>query len=713
MRRRIGLHPNLVFSIMKLKAPHPRPRWRTAALCGSLAATLTALDARAQDAPPRSDATAAPTLSEVTVTGNPLGAEQIVAPASTLSGENLLLQRAATLGDTLRELPGVSSSYFGPNAGRPSIRGLDGDRVRILQNSGASFDASSLSYDHNTPIDPLAIERVEVLRGPAALLYGGSAQGGVVNVIDNRIPREPVAGPEGGVTGRADASWSSGDAQKAGAALIEGGNDRYALHVDAFARNAGDTAVPVALECTRPGSPALARRICNSANRASGGAVGGTAFFDRGYLGASLAGYRSDYGTVAEEDVTIGMRSTRAALEGLWRNPGGLIESVRGQFSHGNYRHTEYEGSEAGTVFTNRGNELRLEARHRALGRLQGVWGLQWEGNEFSALGEEAFVPTSRTRTAALFAQEELGTDWGKLTFGARAEQVRVRSLGSDETDRFTTGTRRFTPGSGAVGALVNVASGWQLTGNLAYTQRAPKDTELFANGPHLATGTWEQGNPGLGLEKSASIDVGVKWKDGAHRFALTAFASRYGNYIGLLPTGATREGDLPEYVFTGVKARFAGLEASGTVRLLGQQGVWRGAGGGEGTSVLDLDLRADLVRATNTSTGQPLPLIAPARVGATLRWAEGPWGVRLGFDHSMAQHRVPEGNRVTAGYTLWNASVTWRQKLGRAQLQWYARVDNLSNRLAYSASSILTQSAFGRAPLPGRSLRVGVQATF
>lgn len=675
-----------------------RHRWRAVAVAAALAAT----QAQAQDAP---------TLSEVTVTGNPLGAEQIVAPASTLSGESLLLQRAATLGDTLQELPGVSSSYFGPNAGRPAIRGMDGDRIRILQNSGASFDASSLSYDHNTPIDPLTIERVEVLRGPAALLYGGSAQGGVVNVIDNRIPREPVAGPEGGVTGRADASYSSGDAQKAGAALIEGSNDRYALHVDAFTRHAGDTAVPVALECTRPGSPGLARRICNSANRASGGAVGGTAFFDRGYLGASLAGYRSDYGTVAEDDVTIGMRSTRAVLEGLWRNPGGLVESVRGHFSHGNYRHTEYEGSEAGTLFTNRGSELRLEARHRAIGTLQGVWGLQWEGNEFSALGEEAFVPTSRTRTAALFAQEELGADWGKLTFGARAEQVRVRSLGSTETDRFATGTRRFTPASGAVGALVNLTPAWQLTGNLAYTQRAPKDYELFANGPHLATGTWEQGDPGLGLEKSTSVDAGLKWKEGAHRFAITAFASRYGNYIGLLPTGATRgEGDLPEYAFTGVKARFAGLEASGTLRLLGPQGVWRDA---EGVSVLDLDLRGDLVRATNTSTHQPLPLIAPARVGATLRWSEGPWGVRVGFDHSMAQHRVPEGNRISAGYTLWNVSVTWRQKLGRTQLQWYARVDNLSNRLAYSASSILTQTAFGRAPLPGRSLRVGVQATF
>ncbi|MEZ5608022.1 MAG: TonB-dependent receptor [Burkholderiaceae bacterium] len=685
-----------------------RRRWHAVALCGSLASALAAPDARAQ-----SGAEAAvPSLPETAVTGNPLGAAQTVAPSSILSGESLLLERATTLGDTLQEQPGVASSYFGPNAGRPAIRGLDGDRVRILQNSGASIDASSLSHDHNTPIDPLTMERVEVLRGPAALLYGGSAQGGVVNVIDNRIPREPVAGPEGGVTGRADASYASGARETSGAALIEGGNDRYALHVDAFSRDADDTSVPITLACTRPGSPESARRICNSANRAWGGAVGGTAFFDRGYLGASLAGYRSDYGTVAEDDVSIGMRSTRAALEGVWRFSGGLVESVKGQFSHGDYQHTEFEGEEVGTVFKNRGSEGRLEARHRAFGQLRGVWGLQWEGTEFSALGEEAFLPPSRTRATALFAHEELGTDWGKLTFGARVEQVRVRTEGApDEAGdtRFAAGSRRFTPGSAALGALVHAGGGWQLTGNLAYTQRAPKDYELFADGPHVATAAWELGNPALGLEKSASVDVGARWKEGPHRFAVTAFASRYGNYIGLLPTGRTVD-ELPEYAYTGVKARFAGLETSGTVRLLGQQGVWRGAGG---ASVLDLDVRADAVRATNASTGQPLPLIAPARVGATLRWSDGPWGARVGFDHSMAQHRVPEGSRVTAGYTLWNASLTWRQKLGRAQLQWYARVDNLGNRLAYSATSILTQTVFPNVPLPGRSVRVGVQATF
>ncbi len=687
------------------------------------ATLLCALSAAAQQAPAKavSDARSeqpdamsgdTPTLQEVTVTGNPLGQVQTIAPASSLSGEELLLKQSATLGDTLQGLPGVSSTYFGPNAGRPTIRGLDGDRIRVLQNSGASVDASALSYDHNTPIDALAIERVEVLRGPAALLYGGSAVGGVVNVLDNRIPKAPVAGPEGGFTGRADLGYASGNREKNGAVLLESGTDRYALHVDAFARDSGDMAAPIELPCARSGEPGLGKRLCNSANRAEGGAVGGTLFFDRGYLGASVAGYSSRYGTVAEDDVRIGMRSARTALEGLYRLPGGWLESVKGQLSYGDYRHTEYEGEEVGTVFTNRGTDLRVEARHRPLGALQGVWGLQWEDTRFAAIGEEAFVPPSHTRTIGLFAHEEWAFEGGKLSFGARAESVRVRTPGSTDEDRFLANSRSFHPGSFAFGALLNATPQWQLTGHLAYTQRAPKDYELFADGAHVATGTWELGNSALGVEKSTSVDLGAQWKEGPHRFAVTAFASRFSNFIGLMNTGRTvGEGNdaLPAYAYTGVRARFVGLEASGTARLWGPRALVAAAGVG----VLDLDLRADTVHATNLSTGEPLPRIAPARVGATLRWTQGPWGARIGFDHAAAQRRVPAPDQTTQAYTLWNAALTYKQKLGRAQLQWYARVDNLTNRLAYSAASVLTTTAFGRAPLPGRSVRVGVQAAF
>jgi iron complex outermembrane receptor protein len=288
----------------------------------------------------------------------------------------------------------------------------------------------------------------------------------------------------------------------------------------------------------------------------------------------------------------------------------------------------------------------------------------------------------------------------GKLSFGARTERVRVESLGNPKMDRFFVGKRDFKPSSLALGALWNLTPNTQLTSNLSRSERAPKDYELFANGPHVATGAWEAGNPDLGKERSFNLDLGLQWKSGPQQAKIGVFSNRFENYISLEATGQTRE-DLPEFAYRPVRARFQGVEAGGTVRLL------------ESHSTVDLELRGDLVRATNLDNGQPLPRIAPARIGATLVWAQGPWGARIGFDHSMAQDRVPAGDRATQAYNLWKAALTWRMKAGEADLLWYARLDNIGDRLAYSASSILTQTAPGKSPLPGRSLKFGLRASF
>lgn len=649
----------------------------------------------AQTTPP------AVTLKEVTVTGNPLGSSDLVAPAAQLSGTNLLLRSQTTVGETLSGTPGVSSTYFGPNASRPTIRGLEGDRIRILNNSGASTDVSSLSFDHAMAADPITIERIEVLRGPAALLYGGSAIGGVVNLIDNRIPQAPQTG----ISGRADLGFATANRERGGGVLLEGGNGRVVLHADAFSRRTSDVRVPVDLACTQDGVTRVQRRICNSAGETRGGAVGGSVFFDRGYVGASASTYRNDYGAVAEDEVTIGMRSNRYAVEGELRDL-GVIASLKAQASRTDYRHTEFEAGAPGTLFRNEGDDLRIEARHRKFGSLDGVIGVQVDRNDFSADGAEAFAPYSRTRQKALFAYEELGLSWGKLTFGARAENVEVTSFGNPVVARFATGTREFSPTSFAAGVLWNVAPGWQLTSNLAATQRAPKDYELFANGPHVATGAWEVGDPALGVERSRNVDVGVQWRQGPNAFRANAFRNRFSNYISLESTGNVivdeEEGEeIPEFAYRPVRARFHGLEASGTARLL------------DGPQTVDLELRTDIVRAKNADTGEPLPRIAPWRAGATLAWARGAWGARLGFDHFAAQRRVPAGNLPAAAYTLWNAAVTYRMEVRESTLLWYARLDNATDKLAYSATSILTQTAPGKAPLPGRSVKIGLQVNF
>ncbi len=644
--------------------------------------------------------------SEIVITGNPLGRETTTVPVSTMGRNDLLERGQSTLGETLNGLPGVSSTYFGPNASRPIIRGLDGDRIRVLNNSASSLDASALSYDHAVPLDVLSTNRIEVLRGPAALLYGGSAVGGVVNVIDNRIPREAMSG----VLGKAQVQAGTGNDERSVAGLVEAGNERWALHVDGFDRRTGDVRVPVSLACSKPGSLANARRICNSASESRGGAIGASTFWANGYLGASVNRYQSDYGTVAEDEVTIGMKTTRYALEGQVRQLPGWFESVKARLGHTDYQHTEFEGAVAGTVFANKGQDLRIEARHRPLSGWQGVVGMQAESSRFSAVGAEAFAPFSRSRSQALFVHEELPTTWGQLTAGARWESVRVESLGNPELDRFDEGigAKKFTPFSVAAGAVFKLSPTWSLTGNAAMTQRAPKDYELFANGPHLATNAWEIGHKDLGLEKSNSLDAGVQWKSGPDSLNVTAFASQFSNYIGLMNTLEINvmdpldlEDDLPVQRYQGVKARFYGLEASGRQRL------W------QNTSTLDLDWRADTVRATNESTGEALPRIAPLRLGATLVHGQGPWSAKLGADWHAAQKRVPEGSETTPAYTLVNASVSYRQKLDTTVLQWFARLDNLTDQLAYSASSVLTSTAFGKSPLPGRSFKLGVQASF
>lgn len=634
--------------------------------------------------------------TEIIITGNPLGREQATVPASAMGRSDLLERGQSTLGETLNGLPGVSSTYFGPNASRPIIRGLDGDRIRVLNNSAVSADVSALSYDHAVPLDVLSTERIEVLRGSAALQYGGSAVGGVVNVIDNRIPREALSG----VSGKAQLQVGSGNAERSAAALVEAGNDRWAVHVDGFDRRTGDVRVPVSLACDKTSEIRYARRICNSASQSQGGAIGASTFWADGYLGASVNTYQSDYGTVAEDRVTIGMKTTRYALEGQVRNLPGWFESIKARASHTDYRHTEFDSGAPGTVFANQGQDLRLEARHRLLAGWQGVLGAQAESGRFSAVGDEAFAPFSRTRSQALFVHEELPTAWGQFNAGARWESVRVQSLGNPALDRFEVGTRDFTPLSLAAGAAYKLSSAWTLTGNAATTQRAPKDYELFAKGPHLATHAWEVGNSALGLEKSRSMDLGLDWKSGHNRMTVTAFASQFANYIGLMNTDETEDG-LPVQRYEGVKARFQGLEVNGRQRL------W------QGPSTLDLDWRADTVRATNSNSGEPLPRIAPLRLGATLAYAQGPWSSKLWADWHAAQNRVPSGSVATSAYTLLNASVSYRQRLDATVLNWFVRLDNLTDQLAYSATSILTSTAFGKSPLPGRSLKLGVQASF
>lgn len=677
-------------SSRKINAPSCLAHAQLTALAGACLNLALALNASAQ------------ANSEVVITGNPLSKLESTNNVSSLSGLALTQQGQSTLGETLNNLPGVSSTYFGPNASRPIVRGLDGDRIRILSNSGAGLDVSALSYDHAVPMDVLSTERIEVLRGPASLQYGGSAIGGVVNVIDNRIPRKPLEG----VLGKAQLQGATGNQEVSKAALLEVGQGVWVFHADAFDRRTGDVKVPHDLPCSQPGAAALAPRICNSASEARGGALGGSLFFDQGYVGLSLNNYQSHYGTVADDAVTIGMHSNRAALEGAWKVQSPWLQSVSFQVSQSDYKHTEFEAGTPGTLFANKGHDARIQVKHAKLragaGEWEGVWGWQSEQAKFSADGTEAFAPFSNTKSQSLFLIEDY--KWGPfgLNLGVRREAVTVQSLGNPDptVTRFEVGARQFSPQSLAVAGSYQLSPQWRVVGNVSNTERAPKDYELFANGPHIATASWERGNANLNLEKARSVDVSAQWQQGHHQFKVTGFESRFSNFIGLLSTHEVLD-NLPVANYQGVRAKLSGFETSAQWRLI------------QASSTLDWLLKADAVRAQNLTTLEPLPRIAPFRVGSSWLFASGPWSASLGVDAYAAQHRVPVGSLPTDAYTLWHGHVNYKQKVGETTLNWFAKLDNATNQWAYSATSILTSTAPGKSPLPGRSLKLGVLATF
>ena len=657
-------------------------------------------------------------LEEVVVTGNPLKDKDAMAPVSILKEEELFIRRGTTLGETLNGVPGVASTFFGPNAARPVIRGLDGDRIRVLNNSSASFDASSVSFDHNPAIDPLAVDRIEVLRGPAALLYGGTAIGGVVNVIDNRIAREPFAGFGGAIEMR----FGGAEREKGASTVLEAGNNLFALHADGFSRDTKDYAVPA--------SAGVGTKVVNSASESRGGALGGTLHFTNGYAGIVQTDYRTRYGTVAEADVTIDMKQRRTGFESEWRTQ-GWVEALLLKAGRTRYEHTEFEGADVGTVFNSTGRDARLEIRHGAVGPIKGVIGVQAERFDFSALGDEAFLPSTETRNRAVFLYEEYSRGHWRFNAGARTERSEVTSAGSGTSgvDRFGSPARRaFTGASLSLGAQWKLSPAMTLNANLARSQRAPAYYELFADGPHVATAAYEVGDRNLQRERATALDAGFTQKlsdDGKSALKFSAFSNRFANFIALRRTGVDRDAEghagvtdcgdgtsvesrceaeiLPEFAYQGVKARLTGFEAELDWRVFG----------GKGQSTLDLEFKADLTRAQDLTHDEPLPRIAPLRLRGAGVWSSGPWAARLEIDHAARQGRFPADDAigVTPSHTLVNASLSYRWSSGSRNALLFIKANNLGDRVAYNASSIDTIR--GLAPMPGRAVKAGVQLTF
>lgn len=645
-------------------------------------------------------------LAPVPVTANPLGvgSDELVVPVSVLSGRDLSLARESTLGETLKSIPGVSATYFGPNSSRPIIRGLDGERVRIMQNGVGILDAASLSFDHAVAIDPLVIEQIDVVRGPAALLYGGSAVGGVVNAIDHRIPKEQLDG----ITGRGEVRFGGAEDQKSGAIVLDAGNGMFAIHADVYERETNDMDIPGFAVSSRKnradGTPRENRgRLVNSASRGDGGALGASLTFDNGYAGISYSTYNNKYGVVAEEDVIIDQNSDRWDFATEFKDLGNIINRVKFRLANTDYKHVEIADGEPETRFSNRGNEGSLELGHGNIGKMSGAIGFQFQDTDFAAIGDEAFVPANKTKSRGVYIYEELplglvNTDDLKLSFGGRVDRVDVDSKGGGDFGGPVS--RSFTPKSFAAGALYTINEQWSFSSNLSSNERAPSYFELYANGPHVATGQFEVGSTDFDEERSKGIDAQLRWKSGKHSFNVGTYYTRFSNFIGLFGGGTDIEVEpgefLPLFQFDQVRATFTGLEADGRFRVY------------EGRGQLDLTVRGDYVRAKNRDNGDDLPRISPLRLGFGLDYTFNRFGTSLDVLHGFKQNRTDPNELPTDSYTSVNATATYLLPT-KLRLETFAKAYNLLDEEIRDHTSFLKDIA----PFRGRSLLVGLRGEF
>lgn len=613
-------------------------------------------------------------------------------PATVITDRDLVALGEASLGETLSRTAGVTSTYFGPGSSRPIIRGIGGDRIRILEGGVGVGDASSTSPDHAVGVDARSADRIEVLKGPATLLYGGSAVGGVVNVLDRKIPREL---PTRTLTGYVEGVGGTVADERTGSLSLSGRAGNLVATGAGLWRKTGDYAIPGSAERGLAPGAGGSGVLANSALKTERGALGLGYVGERAYVGAAWSGVQSDYGVPGTDGTTIELDQTRVDVEGALRGGGGWLSDIKARVGIADYRHVEMEGDEVGTVFLNDYVEGRLDGRHKLGRRVAGAAGALFSRREFEAIGEEAFVPPSSTRTLALFAFEELtATETLRLQGGVRVERQRA------EADRLDV-SRSDNAISAAAGLNWDALDRLGLALSVSRSVKLPNAEELFSNGPHAATQAFEIGDPTLDRESALGVDLTAHAHAERVRGTMSVFATRFSDYIHERATGNEQDG-LTEYRFVQGDARFAGFELEAEGDLL-QGDLARGR------PHVSIEVLADYVSAKLVDADEYLPRIPPLRIGGGINVRQGSLQVRAGARRSSAQNRVAPSEDPTPGFTTLDGSISYRLHFGRVFHDITLTGSNLTNAEARLHTSFLKNLA----PLPGRELRLVYRVNF
>ena len=665
--------------------------------------------------------------------------EDVLSGTSVLTGQELTRELRPTIGETLQRLPGVSATSFGPNASRPVLRGLQGERVRVLTDGIGSFDVSNTSVDHAVAINPLTADRIEVLRGPAALLFGSSAIGGVVNVVDSRIPRRV---PDEAIHVEALGTVGTAANERTGAAAIDlPVGDKIVLHVDGSYTNTDDLEIGGSVlsrqlrrEARASDDPEvqeladLRGRLANSAAETWDIAGGASIITGGSSLGFSVSHLENRYGIPARysleeehdhdhdhdhegeeghdheheeghshENVTIAMRQTRADLRGEFELGGGFIQALRVRGGIADYRHDELEETgEIGTSFFNQGLEARLELVQAARGGWRGAFGGQMLIRDVEIVGEEKFLPKNETQQFGAFTLQTFDFGAVKAEAGARYERSLLNAAADEDLGNPML-RRTFDAISGSVGASVDLGDLVRVGLNATHSERAPSAEELFANGPHAGTQAFEIGDPDFVKETSNGLELTFKGSGDGYSFGLSGYYSWFNDFIFESPTGAT-EDELPVFQYQQADATLWGFEAEASARLASI-----------GTTAIVVDGVADYTRATLRDGGGPVPRIPPLRLlGGVEAQAEAVQG-RVEVEHVDGQDRVAAFETPTDSYTMVNASMAFRP-FGRSNgTSVTVSANNIFNVEARRHASFLKDFA----PLAGRDIRVSARVSF
>ena len=657
---------------------------------------------------------------EIIVTGSPLvnSVDEALTGVSVLTGDELLDRLESTIGETLKREPGLSSTFFGAGASRPIIRGQGDDRVRILTNGVGTIDAAAASPDHAVAAEPAQAERIEVVRGASLLRYGSSGSAGVVNVIDGRIPREV---PEDGLDGAVRFGVSSVDLGREVAGSIDYGiGSNLVLHLDGTWREADDYKIPGEAESEIfeeaeeaeaaeeggegeeeeeiPDTGQLDNSFAESASLS-----GGLSFIgENGFFGVSAHHFVSDYGVPGghheeegeeeeeeeeEGGVTIDLEQTRFDLNaGLELD--GFFEKVELVAGYADYEHTEFEGNgEAGTVFTNEGFEARAEAVQANTSGWGAAYGLQFRDSDFSAIGEEAFVPETNTQQFGAFTFQEFDLSSFHVEGAARFESTSHENIVSGDDNSFDLISL-------SAGADYHFNDAVRLGGTLFRTERAPTSVELFADGPHLATAQFEVGDPNLGKETATGVEASLRYRNDRAFITANAFYTDYDDFVFLSGTDEEEDG-LQVFNFIAEDASFQGFEVQ-----VGNQVAKAGAFN------VSVDGLAEYVRA-DTESGD-LPRIPPLSLLGGIEAESDLFKFRGEVDYASSQNRISEFELPTESYTLVNGFITWKYP-AEQDVSLKLSVLNLFNSEARQHASFVKDLV----PLPGRNFRFSVTSRF